>query len=365
MKIKRVLKARGFEHLFNLGLLDFLKGLSKDMPLLFFSSEVLRNPYLNSRLGISDDFALFIGKDEGRIHLFLPFMVPSRKDKGNLVYHKFSELKPFLLQYVEKGGKLGLDFSKTRLSVLSSLKEILDENLSLVDVSHVMDGYFSLKRNDEINKIRQACALTDKVFNMLVKDIKKRNLKSENEVYEFIREMALKHSAGLAFSPIVANAENSSYIHYPLYAKKGFKKGFLLVDFGLRYEGFSSDMTRMFYLGEPSMEEVELFGFVKDLKNKCINQSSNVSSAKELQGFAQSIMQEEGFDMEHAIGHGLGALVHEPLFFFSSSSKANVFAVEPGIYLKGRFGIRVEDTVLLKDSPERLTKSDDGLIVVH
>ncbi len=369
MLVSRVLKAGDFMDLYDLTLGEFLIGLSRDVDLLLYSSETLKSPYLNERLGLTDDFALFINRGKSKektIHIFLPFLPPNNND-GNFTFHEFAEFSSFLRNICRDSLEIALDFSRTKMSTVSSLEDILAKKLSFIDVSSVLDAYFSLKTEEEIRAVRKACAFTDRIFEQVCQKIKGFELDSEKAVFDFIKHEANKKSCQLAFNPIIANGQNSSFIHYPFYSKKLFKKGFLLLDFGLRCEGFCSDMTRMLYFGKPSAKERDDFEFVRAVKRKCISRADKQSSAKDFQGYAMSLFEEKGYDLKHGIAHGIGAFVHEPLFFLPSSlnRKGNVLAIEPGIYLDGKYGIRLEDTVLIKEGVERLTKSSDDLVVIE
>lgn len=357
MKIGKSLVPEEYKHLFHLDSVQFIKELSKKQAILLFSSEELPNPYLSERLGIYDDFILF-AKDSD-LNIFLPF--PIENKDSDIRYASFSELESSLRNC---GRIVGLDFSSTKLSTFFYLEKILPDDFIFINIEPVLNAFFSLKTEQEIESISSASKLTAEVFNAIVKAIKSRALSNEKEVFQFIKKNSIKNEAGLAFKPIVANSKHSSYIHYQDYSEESFEKGFLLLDFGFSKNNLCSDMTRMIYLGNPSKEELDLFNKVRQIKEKCIEHSLNVASAEEIQEFAQSLFLKHGFQLQHAIGHGIGYRVHEPLFFYKAKSKKNPIAIEPGIYIKDKFGIRIEDTLIVDDKANVLTSCSDNLVVI-
>lgn len=357
MKIGESLSPEEYSNLFHLDCVRFIKELSKKQAILLFSSEELPNPYLSERLGIYDDFVI-LAKDSEMI-VFLPF--PIQNNDSDVRYASFSELESMLKKI---NGALCLNFSSTKLSTFFYLNRIL-QDVIFINVENVLNAFFSLKTEHEIESISSASKLTAEVFNNMVKAIKSKTISTEKQAFQFIKQNALRNEAELAFKPIIASAKHSSYIHYQDYSEESFDKGFLLLDIGFKINNICSDMTRMIYLGSPSKYETELFNKVRQIKKRCIEHSLDVASAKELQEFAQSLFKKEGFILQHAIGHGIGYRVHEPLLFYKAESKQNPIAIEPGIYIKDKFGIRIEDTLIINDSARILTSCSDNLVIIN
>ena len=103
--------------------------------------------------------------------------------------------------------------------------------------------------------IKKACSISDIIFNELIRYLKKHSFKTELEIANFLKQKTKHYNCKLAFPPIVAN--NTGIIHYKPKNKK-LKKGFLIIDFGVKYKGFCSDCTRTFYLGKPSKADIKL-----------------------------------------------------------------------------------------------------------
>ena len=222
-----------------------------------------------------------------------------------------------------------------------------------------------VKEKDELSKIKKACKYTDDCFELIVKGLKKRKYKKEKDVEREIRIFAAKHDLDIAFDPIVASSSNASVPHHDNFGV--LRKGFLVLDFGFKFEGYCSDMTRTLYLGKINKKERELY----DLLLKCQKESiSNCVVGEDLKNIDSKTREKLGSYSKyfiHSLGHGIGIEVHEEPFFREKTilKKNHVITVEPGIYKKEDFGIRIEDTILITDKkPEILTKTTKKLIEI-
>jgi Xaa-Pro aminopeptidase len=166
---------------------------------------------------------------------------------------------------------------------------------------------------------------------------------------------------------VIATAENGYEIHHKPNKTK-IKKGFLVVDFGVKYKGFFSDCTRTFYIGKPSLEEIKLYNLVLIAQKTALNEVKVGVYAADIDGVARGALVDYLFNFVHGTGHGVGRKVHKsPRVSPRSKSKLlenDIIAVEPGLYFKNRLGIRIEDTVLVKGKAVVLTQITKSLICI-
>ena len=222
--------------------------------------------------------------------------------------------------------------------------------------------------DEEINKIRIACEITDNCFTLLLSYIKTGM--TEKQIALEIEMYFKTHGAdGVSFDPIVAIGENSSIPHWIPGDRKVEMADPILIDMGCKYEGYCSDMTRTIFMGCILEEIKPVYDLALknlELSTKEITDGYTIKTAANM---VESDFKVNGYNLIHALGHGVGLEVHE-LPFIRLKNEANfkenmVIADEPGIYLPGKYGIRIEDTLLVtKDGSERLTKSERGYVVI-
>ena len=214
---------------------------------------------------------------------------------------------------------------------------------NLVETEGIIEKQRIVKDEEEINKIRKACEITDNCFTHLLSYIKTGM--TEKQIALEIEMYFKTHGAdGVSFDPI-------------------------LIDMGCKYEGYCSDMTRTIFMGCILEEIKPVYDLTLknlELSTKEITDGYTIKTAANM---VESDFKVNGYNLIHALGHGVGLEVHE-LPFIRLKNEANfkenmVIADEPGIYLPGKYGIRIEDTLLVtKDGSERLTKSERGYVVI-
>jgi len=174
-----------------------------------------------------------------------------------------------------------------------------------------------------------------------------------------------------AFKPIVAGGSNSALPHAVPSDRKLQKGDFLILDFGAKYNGYNSDMTRTVVIKECSDHQKEIYDIVYESQKLGINASSDSIDCKYLDYVCRNYIELNGFGDKfiHNTGHGLGLAVHEnPRFSKNSNEKIYtdyVMTIEPGVYIEGFGGVRIEDDVLIKKSGcEVLNKSQKDLLIL-
>lgn len=237
-----------------------------------------------------------------------------------------------------------------------------------VETNNLIEKMRTIKDDNEIAKIRRACEITDNCFTHLLEYIKvgmtERQIAFEIEKY-FIENGA----TGLAFDTIVASGENSSKPHAVPTNRKIQSGDNITIDFGAKYKGYCSDMTRTIFVGSVSDEVRNLYNFILEGQLRATNKIKDGVDGKSVARGVQIEYNARNFELIHALGHGVGLEVHElPYLSYRSSYilKANMVVTnEPGIYIPEKIGIRIEDTILVnKLESEVLTKSSKELIVI-
>ena len=237
-----------------------------------------------------------------------------------------------------------------------------------VETNNLIEKMRTIKYDNEIAKIRRACEITDNCFTHLLEYIKvgmtERQIAFEIEKY-FIENGA----TGLAFDTIVASGENSSKPHAVPTNRKIQSGDNITIDFGAKYKGYCSDMTRTIFVGSVSDEVRNLYNFILEGQLRATNKIKDGVDGKSVARGVQIEYNARNFELIHALGHGVGLEVHElPYLSYRSSYilKENMVVTnEPGIYIPEKIGIRIEDTILVnKLESEVLTKSSKELIVI-
>lgn len=226
----------------------------------------------------------------------------------------------------------------------------------------------SIKEKEETEKIENAASLGDRAFQYLTPMLKAGI--SEKEIAREIENFFRNKGAENSFPTIVAFGKNSSTPHHQSGDNKLKKGDFVLIDFGAKFENYCSDMTRTFIFGEPSNKQKEIHKIVFEAQQKAVDYINRLIKAKqkikasEVDKVARDYIISKGYSsIPHSLGHGIGLEVHEyPYLSVSSEQELKlgmVFSIEPGIYIEGFGGVRIEDLYLIgKSGLKQLTKSN-------
>jgi len=225
------------------------------------------------------------------------------------------------------------------------------------------------KDPSEIRLMKKAISIAEKaLLNTLCRvepGIAEKELAREIEF-----EMRRLGAETVAFETIVASGYRAALPHGKPTEKRLKRGDLLLIDFGSRFNGYHSDETCTFCLGEPTAEQRKIYSIVKEAHDRAISSIRAGVSLQEIDRVARGYIADKGYGARfgHGLGHGVGLAIHEePRISFDSEGVAEggmVFTVEPGIYIPGWGGIRIEDMVLVrKEECEVLTQIDKGLRV--
>lgn len=259
-------------------------------------------------------------------------------------------------------------FESNHLSFInySRVKKQLKSKVKLIPKDNYIQLLREVKDSDELERIRKAAAITDRVFQNIIKIIK-LNI-SEKDLATEIDYMFMKQCE-IAFPSIVAFAERGAMPHAQPTNKK-LKSGDVVVfDIGAKFQGYCSDMTRTVVFGKASRKVKDIYYIVLNAQKLALEKIMAGKTAAEIDGYARNYIKEKGYGnyFGHGLGHAVGIVVHESPTLSSKSPdilKPNQTAtIEPGIYLPGEFGVRIEDLIVIKERGyENLTGSSKELI---
>lgn len=222
------------------------------------------------------------------------------------------------------------------------------------------------KTAQEIQNIEKACAVTDEVFSLILKDF---GFVTERELALFIRREIRRRGLREAFPPIVTSGPRAGNEIHPKYTD-AIMEGFVIIDMGVRVGGYCSDMTRTVFIGMPTENDKKMYKLVADAKKA----GEKAAKAGTLCALADEAARKSMGSCKkyfiHTLGHGVGKRIHEkPIIFFKRTEPVfeenSVVTIEPGVYVPNKLGIRIEDTYVVgKKGLRALTKSPQKLIVV-
>ena len=263
-----------------------------------------------------------------------------------------------------------LGYEENYLTVAELMGYEKNLNAKLVPFNKQINGFRGSKEAWELDLMLKAQAITDKAFSEVLTRIKPGMTELELQA-ELIYCMYKNGGTGLAFDPIVVSGPNTSLPH-GVAGERVIQAGdFVTMDFGASYKGYCSDMTRTVAVGYATDEMKKVYDVVLKAQESAIAATKAGVPGKEIDAVARKVITDAGYgkNFGHGYGHSLGLEIHEaPNTNTSNPEPMPVGAVcsaEPGIYLPGKFGVRIEDVVIIKeDGCEDITKSPKHLIVV-
>ncbi|MEM2081091.1 MAG: Xaa-Pro peptidase family protein [Candidatus Bathyarchaeia archaeon] len=226
---------------------------------------------------------------------------------------------------------------------------------------NIVSALRKVKDAQEIELMRKAAALTSEGMQVAYETLA-AGMKEYEVAAEIEYAMRKKGSYGTAFETIVASGLYSAFPHGGCSDREIRNGDLVVVDIGATYKHYHSDMTRTLVAGKPTDKQKKLYDTAKRAQDKALEAVKLNVKARAVDAAARNIIAEAGYGdhFVHNLGHGVGLEVHEPPVLGPYSKEVltdgNVFTVEPGIYIVGYGGIRIEDTVLLcKDGVQKLT----------
>src|SRR3989344_5631752 len=289
-------------------------------------SEDKKDPNMRYFTGIMPEFGIMAIPKNGAGVLYVPLFEAERMKKMSTAKIKPINKKKLLEQIKHdfKAKKIGLNYDYVAINDFKRLKKAL--KAKYFDFSKVICDLRIRKNKDEIKIIKKSCLIASKILDKCIKQF--GSFKTEGKVKEFLLNEAKLRGCELAFDTIVASGNGAAQPHYS--ANKRLTKGFCVIDFGVRYKGYCSDITRTVYIGKPSEDEIQKYDLVLETQKKCAEMIKEKVKTAKVYEFAQKQL---GKYFTHGLGHGIGVQIHE-LPNLSPKSKERfekgmIFTIEP------------------------------------
>ncbi len=241
--------------------------------------------------------------------------------------------------------------------------------LEFAPMGDLIPGLMKIKTDEEVALIREACKLGDACMQRAISMVQVGV--SEYDIGLDIEFYFRRNGAAIGFEPIVASGPNSAKPHARPSERKIERGDFVTIDLGCTLGGYSSDLTRTVVVGEASDRHKEIYEQVLRAEVECCQMLVSGANGRDVDQHARNVLDEKQLAkyFGHSLGHGLGRAVHDPgRLHFSADEPlqvGQVWTVEPGVYIEGFGGVRVEDDVWISPTgPEILTSTPKALLVV-
>jgi len=261
---------------------------------------------------------------------------------------------------------LGFEENVVTVSQLASFQKF---GKKMKPMNEIISAPRRIKSDAEIKKIAAAEALGDKAFEDFISNFRygmtEREIALELEFY-----MRKNGASGTSFDTIVASGKRSSMPHGVATDKTVGIGEFVTIDFGCRLDGYCSDMTRTIFVGKYSDRQKEIYDTVLKAQTEAISAIKPGMKCSDIDAVARNIITEAGFgeNFGHSLGHSVGIEIHEKPNFAPKSEDiveiGNVITVEPGIYIEGFGGVRIEDVIAVSENNINLTKTSKELTIL-
>ena len=240
--------------------------------------------------------------------------------------------------------------------------------VNLVETEGLIENQRIVKDEDEIETIRKACEITDKAYEYIIRNIKK-GMTEKEVAFEIEKFMILNGADAKAFDLIVAFGENTSMPHAVPTDRVVQKGDIIQFDIGCKVNGYCSDFSRVVFVEEMKEEYKTVYDFVLGEQKRLEAALKDGANIKTVIKDRETEYRLKNYAIMHAFGHGVGLNIHEAPILRSTidcTLKENsVIAVEPGVYLPGKYGIRIEDTYrVTKTGCQNLTTSDKDYTII-
>lgn len=284
-------------------------------------------------------------------------------------FSSLNQRNEILKKELSGSSALGFNYSALSKQSYDELNNLLTGK-EFVDVSENLQRARMVKNSDEINKLREANRIASEAFGEVRGKLHEGI--TESEVSALLAfEMMKLGASNTSFNGVIAFGENSAVPHHHPTSRKLRKGDFAVMDFGALFEGYCSDVTRTVVSGKATEKQREIYGLVLKAQEDAIKAIKSGMSGKEIDSISRRIIDSSEYrgTFIHGLGHGVGLEVHDHPALGQGTNmilKENmVVTVEPGIYIKGYGGVRIEDDVVVThDGVELLTTATKELLEV-
>ena len=262
------------------------------------------------------------------------------------------------------------DLTVDRYKKFKKITQSVAKGIKFEDISNDIAKIREIKNAEEIKIIRKSQRINEEVFSSIKKIIQtkvragKHSDLREIDLAWKIKELGREFGAeDVSFDPIVAFGKHSASPHHSPDNSKLKKGQIVLIDMGMKFKGYCSDMTRMVFPQKPKPFEAEIYNLVLEAQMNGLKQIKAGQTGAVMDAFSRDIIKNAGYGDQygHSGGHGIGLDIHESPalseFYKKPILENTIITVEPGIYLPGKFGVRIEDmTLVKKNGNKNLTK---------
>lgn len=285
----------------------------------------------------------------------------------------YSELAGILNRDCVK--KLGFEDLAMTVASYNKMSDMLQEkglkDITYIPIAEKVNSCRAVKTQEEQNLIRKAEAIGDKAFSRMIENLRpgmtEKQVAARLEFY-----MKEEGADGLSFDTIAASGCHSAMPHAIPTDKRLEEGDFLTMDFGCRYEGYCSDMTRTVVIGKADERQKKVYETVLRAQQTALEGIRPGMTGREVDALARDVIESAGYGeyFSHSLGHSLGLEIHESPNFSSKEEQVikpgMVITVEPGIYIEGFGGVRIEDVVIITENGcENITHSPKKLIEIE
>jgi Xaa-Pro aminopeptidase len=315
---------------------------------MLFVSDLVNVRYLTGFTGTNG--ACLVGADGGLI-FFTDFRYTERAEREvGPEWERPEAERELIPQIVAKmRGRVGFEDAKLSVRQLARLEAAAGEGIDLVPAGDLVEQLRAMKEPEEIERIAAAAELADDIYRWALEG----GLvgKTERDVARACEARIRELGAEPSFPPIVAGGANGALPHAEPEEREIGPGEMVVFDMGVQLDGYCSDCTRTFATGEPGDEAREVYDLVLTAQLAALGAIRAGATGQEVDAVARKMIAEAGYGdhFGHGLGHGVGLEVHEGPRLATTSEdelrEGNVVTVEPGVYLPGRFGVRIEDLV--------------------
>lgn len=326
-----------------------IKKLQKQIKSLKLGAVLVSKPenvfYLSGFSGSNGQ--LFITPTKATLITDFRYLTSAKRqlNKGILVYDQTKGLK----KLIGRIRNIGFEDAYVTVAKFKALKKSL-KGVKLKPLNYLVEKMRMIKDEGEVKIIKRGVKIAERTLMEFRKTMKAGQ--SEEEMSFKLLTIAKKNGAeDFSFPPIISFGKNTADVHHTVETKKLKKGDKVLVDFGIKYKGYCTDMTRVFYLGKATESEQKIYTTVLEANQAATKAVKVGKKFSEIDGVARDIIKKAGFGkyFGHALGHGIGLKVHEHPSVSELSKEVvkpgMVFTIEPGIYIECKGGVRIEDMV--------------------
>ena len=283
-------------------------------------------------------------------------------------HEEFSDIVADAMNKYKLSGKnIGVNNGIAAINLIDIKEKI---NTNFINGHPTLEMLRVIKDESEIENLRKAAKLADEVMGETIDCI--RPGMTEKDIKKKIEELFMQKGADeLSFEPIIASGPNSSMPHYCEDSRVIQEKDIIILDLGCKYKGYCSDISRTVFVGGITDEEKKVYEIILQANKAGEETAKQGVKAEDVDKASRDIINSEGFGQYFLsrTGHGIGISVHEAPYIRTSNKqileKGMAFSVEPGIYMQNKFGIRIEDIVVIgTDGPEVLNHFTKEIIII-